>query len=143
MSQEIFYKQSFSIKGGDFINAGTVSVQIKRILKEIGLNSDIIYRVAICSYEAEMNIIMYADKAKLDFTLTPKEISLAIIDEGKGIENVELAMKEGYSTATNEMREMGFGAGMGLPNIKKNSDEFNIKSEVSKGTKLFIKIYLN
>ena len=143
MNREIFYKQTFSIKGGDFINAGKVSIQIKRILKEIGLHKDIIYRVAICSYEAEMNEIMYADKAELDFSLTPKEVNISVRDEGKGIENIDLAMKEGYSTATEKMREMGFGAGMGLPNIKKNSDEFKIESVVSKGIKVFIKIYLN
>jgi len=143
MNREIFYKQAFNLKGGDFIKAGSASVQIKRILKEIGLSSDIIYRVAICCYEAEMNVIMYADKAEIDFSITPEEINIIFNDEGKGIENIELAMKEGFSTATNAMREMGFGAGMGLPNIKKNSDEFNIESVVSKGTKLSIKIFLN
>jgi len=143
MKPEILYNQTFSLKGSDFINAGTVSLQIKKILKEIGLSQDIIYRVAICCYEAEMNVIMYADKADIDFTISPEEIKIVFKDTGRGIENIELAMKEGYSTATNAMRELGFGAGMGLPNIKKNSDDFFIESVVSKGTKLSIKINLN
>lgn len=143
MKPETSYSQSFKIKGGDFKNAGTVSILIKKILKEIGLSQDIIYRIAICSYEAEMNTIMYADNANVDLIITPGEIKIIFEDSGKGIENIEMAMREGYSTATNEMREMGFGAGMGLPNIKKNSDEFNIESEVAKGTKLIIKVNLN
>lgn len=143
MNQEILYRQSFNIRGGDFANAGMVSIQIKRILKEIGLAQEIIYRVAICSYEAEMNAIMYAENAVANLTITPEEITIELKDEGQGIKNIELAMKEGYSTATNEMREMGFGAGLGLPNIKKNSDDFRIESEVLKGTKLFIKVNLN
>lgn len=143
MKPETSYSQSFKIKGGDFKNAGTVSILIKKILKEIGLSQDIIYRIAICSYEAEMNTIMYADNANVDLIITPGEIKIIFEDSGKGIENIEMAMREGYSTATNEMREMGFGAGMGLPNIKKNSDEFNIESEVAKGTKLVIKVNLN
>jgi serine/threonine-protein kinase RsbT len=90
-----------------------------------------------------MNIVMYADEAVLTFSITPEQIIVEINDKGPGIENIEMAMKEGFSTATREMREMGFGAGMGLPNIKKNSDEFIIESVVSKGTKLFFKVNLN
>ena len=143
MSQEVVYNQSFEIKGRDFINAGSVSVEIKRILKEIGIKPEVIYKVSICCYEAEMNVVMYAKKATLDFSITPEEVIIILKDEGPGIKDVEKAMTEGYSTATDEMREMGFGAGMGLPNIKKNSDEFNIESEISKGTELHIKTSLN
>lgn len=143
MSQEIVYNQSFEIKGKDVVNAGSVSVEIKRILKEIGIKPDVIYRVAICCYEAEMNVVMYANRATLDFSITPEEVIIILKDEGPGIKDIEKAMIEGYSTATDEMREMGFGAGMGLPNIKKNSDELNIKTEVSKGTELHIKTSLN
>jgi anti-sigma regulatory factor (Ser/Thr protein kinase) len=143
MTQETVYSQSFEIKGGDFVNAGTVSVKIKRILKDIGVKPEVVYRVSICCYEAEMNVIMYAYHGILDFSITPEEISVELKDEGPGIENIQLAMKEGYSTATDEMREMGFGAGMGLPNIKKNSDEFRIESGVNKGTNLYFKIYMN
>jgi len=143
MEIETLYRQIFFITGRDFANAGNVSVQIKKILKEIGVKPDVVYRVSICSYEAEMNVIMYAYRAELDFQITNKAVCILLNDEGPGIEEIELAMTEGYSTATEEIREMGFGAGLGLPNIKKNSDEFNIKSEVLKGTKLDIKIYLN
>jgi anti-sigma regulatory factor (Ser/Thr protein kinase) len=143
MDQETLYIQKFQINGRDFVNAGTVSVQIKKILKEIGIKPEIIYRVSICCYEAEMNVIMYADKAELIFTITNENVIIELNDEGPGIKDIELAMKEGYSTATMEMREMGFGAGLGLPNIKKNSDEFFIKSEISKGTSLNFKINLN
>jgi len=137
------YSQSFTIKGGDFINAGTVSVRIKRLLKEIGLKPDIIYRAAICCYEAEMNVVMYANEATLDFTITVENITVKLSDKGPGIKNIELAMKEGYSTATEKMREMGFGAGMGLPNIKNNADVFEIESEIAKGTIISFKINLN
>jgi len=143
MDQQTTFSQSFPIKGGDFVNAGTVSVKIKNILKDIGVKPDIVYRISICCYEAEMNIVMYADEGILDFSITPENIIVDVNDKGKGIENLELALQEGYSTATERMREMGFGAGMGLPNIKKNADEFSIESELSKGTKLHFKVYLN
>ncbi len=143
MNQEAVYTQSFKIKGGDFVNAGTVSVKIKKVLKEIGVKPEIVYRVSICCYEAEMNIVMYAEEANLDFTITPEQIIVVINDKGPGIENIEMALKEGFSTATREMREMGFGAGMGLPNIKKNSDEFEIESVISKGTKLQFKVNID
>ncbi len=143
MRKQAVYSQTFQIKGGDFVNAGTVSVQIKKILKEIGLGPDVVYRAAICCYEAEMNVIMYARKAILEFKVSPKEVMIQLTDEGPGIKDIELAMKEGYSTATTQMRELGFGAGMGLPNIRKNSDVFEIASEVSIGTQLTMKIFLN
>lgn len=143
MEIETLYRQKFYINGKDFANAGNVSVQIKKILKEIGVKPDVVYRVSICCYEAEMNVVMYAFRAELDFRITDRAVCIVVDDEGPGIENIELAMTEGYSTATAEIREMGFGAGLGLPNIKKNSDEFNIESKVLKGTKLNIKIYLN
>lgn len=143
MDIETLYRQKFYITGRDFARAGNVSVQIKKILKEIGVKPDVVYRVSICCYEAEMNVVMYAYKAELDFQITDRSVCIVVDDEGPGIENIELAMTEGYSTATSEIREMGFGAGLGLPNIKKNSDEFFIESEILKGTKLNIKIYLN
>jgi anti-sigma regulatory factor (Ser/Thr protein kinase) len=139
MEEEILYNQSFQIRGRDFVNGGSVSVQIKRILKELGVKPEVVYKVSICCYEAEMNVIMYADLGTLDFTITFDDVIITLEDEGPGIENIELAMQEGYSTATPEIREMGFGAGLGLPNILKNSDDFKINSEVSKGTKLFLK----
>jgi anti-sigma regulatory factor (Ser/Thr protein kinase) len=142
MNPKVTYSQSFIINGGDFINAGSVSVKIKRLLKEIGLKPEIVYRTAICCYEAEMNVIMYAKKAVLDFQITPEEIQVTLKDEGQGIKDIQMALREGFSTATDKMREMGFGAGMGLPNIKKNSDVFVVSSEVNKGTEIIFKINL-
>ena len=136
----ILYRKTFEIQGGDFDKAGSVSTEIKSILKGVGIDSNIIRSVAIATFEAEMNVVIHADDGELEFILTPEDICIDVHDHGKGIENIELAMQEGYSTATDEMREMGFGAGMGLPNIKKNSDTFDLTSEVGKGTRLKITI---
>jgi anti-sigma regulatory factor (Ser/Thr protein kinase) len=141
MSDEVLFFQEFSVLGKDFTNAGTVSTEIKSILKEIGFDPVKIRRAAIASYEAEMNIVMYAKRAVVRLSATPTSIRIELEDEGPGIECIERAMEEGYSTATAEMREMGFGAGMGLPNIKRNADDFEIESEVGKGTKLAITIH--
>ncbi len=135
--------ETFSITGGDFHHAGQVSTQIKEILKELGIDPNIVRRAAIVAYEAEMNVVMYAQRGIFMLKVTPQQIKFFVQDEGQGIPDIELAMQEGYSTATPEMREMGFGAGMGLPNIKKNSDIFEISSEVGKGTCLNITIFLD
>ncbi len=136
------YSQTFVIEGRDFARAGSASTEIKSILKTLGVNALVIRRVAIAAYEAEMNAVMYADRATLTFTVTPEDVRMAVDDSGPGIADIELAMQEGWSTATHELREMGFGAGMGLPNIRKNADEFTIRSEVGKGTRLDILIHL-
>jgi anti-sigma regulatory factor (Ser/Thr protein kinase) len=141
--EEIALVQEFEVLGGDFSRAGTVSIKIMEILKELGIDPAIVSRVSIASYEAEMNVVMYARKGSFTLTLTPAVIHMVVADEGVGIPDIDLAMKEGYSTATERMREMGFGAGMGLPNIKRNSDRFEIHSEVGKGTRLDIFIDLN
>jgi serine/threonine-protein kinase RsbT len=143
MSDEVLYSQQFSIIGKDFPNAGSVSTEIKSILKEIGFDPAVIRRAAIASYEAEMNVVMYAIQAVVRLSATPGTIEIEFEDEGPGIADIEMAMQEGYSTATAEMREMGFGAGMGLPNIKKNADDLKLASEVGKGTKLGILIRTN
>ena len=143
MDTESELSQVFEIAGGDFSRAGTVSTNIKEILQEIGIAPSVIRRAAIAAYEAEMNVVMYAKKAQLTLTLTPKVIHIRVNDQGPGIEDIELAMQEGFSTATEEMREMGFGAGMGLPNIKRNADKFEISSSPGKGTWLDIVFYLN
>jgi anti-sigma regulatory factor (Ser/Thr protein kinase) len=120
-----------------------VSTEIKGMLKELGVDAAIIRRVAIATYEAEMNVVMYADQANLTLEVTPRAITITVVDRGPGIPDIELAMQEGYSTATAEMRELGFGAGMGLPNIRRNADEFTITSTVGKGTRLEITVNLN
>ena len=143
MSNENGFSHRFEITGGDFGNAGESSTSIKEILQEIGIDPSIILRVSIAAYEAEMNVVMYAQKAMLTLDITPKKVHLKLEDEGPGIEDVEMAMREGFSTATDEMREMGFGAGMGLPNIKRNADRFEISSIPGKGTTLDITICLD
>ncbi len=133
-------KEQFSITGRDFGGAGTVSTTIKSKLKQIGFPPDVIRRVAIATYEAEINVVVYADRATVTFEVTPTEITVTLEDQGRGIADIEQAMQEGFSTATDEIREMGFGAGMGLPNIKKNSDDLKVTSEVGVGTTVRIKV---
>jgi serine/threonine-protein kinase RsbT len=142
-SDENRLSQSFKIEGRDFSKAGSISTKIKEILQEVGIDSSIIRRAAIAAYEAEMNVVMYAKKGELALDITPEKLQIKLSDEGSGIEDINKAMQEGYSTATDEMRELGFGAGMGLPNIKKNADEFDISSIKGKGTTVNIVIYLN
>ncbi len=143
MGDENRFLQSFEIEGKNFGKAGSISTKVKEILQEIGIEPTVIRRVAIATYEAEMNVVMYARRGELTLNLSPTEIHIEVEDEGPGIEDIELAMQEGYSTATEEMREMGFGAGMGLPNIKKNSDKFEIFSTPGVGTSVHIVLYLN
>ncbi|MGA9117580.1 MAG: ATP-binding protein [Bacteroidota bacterium] len=140
---EASFSHSFVIEGRNFQNAGRASTEIKAILKQLRVDPVIIRRVAIASYEAEMNVVMYARRATLTFDVTPERIRILVEDEGPGIPDVDRAMQEGYSTATPEMREMGFGAGMGLPNIRKNSDELAVESVPGRGTSVRIVNYLN
>jgi serine/threonine-protein kinase RsbT len=130
--------RSFEITGQNFRQSGRASTSVKEILEDVGIAVSVVRRVAVAAYEAEMNIVMYADRGEMTLCITPDLLVLRIRDNGPGIPNIALAMQEGYSTATPEMREMGFGAGMGLPNIKKNSDRFEISSEVGVGTDLEI-----
>jgi len=139
MAQEEF-ESTYEVIGRDFTNAGRASTAIKETLKRLGVNPAVVRRVAIASYEAEMNLVMYALRGRILLKVSPQAVAIEVEDEGPGIDDVDLAMQEGYSTATPEMREMGFGAGMGLPNIKKNADEFEIASEVCKGTRLSIRV---
>jgi anti-sigma regulatory factor (Ser/Thr protein kinase) len=143
MNEDAAFRQEFEVKGGDFAKAGEVSCEIKNLLKELGLSDPVVRRAAIASYEAEMNIIMYAWQGRLDLSVTPDRVRIVVEDRGPGIEDIELAMTEGYSTATPEMRELGFGAGMGLTNIKRNADDFAIRSEVGRGTRLEMTIMTN
>ena len=138
MPAEPTLERSFTIVGGDFSNAGEVSSKVKKILQEAGVHPRVIRRVTISTYEAEMNVVCYARRATLTLSLTPEDLRIRVADEGRGIEDIELALKEGYSTASEAIREMGFGAGMGLPNIRKNSDEFHISSVAGQGTVLEI-----
>jgi serine/threonine-protein kinase RsbT len=142
MSDNVIFREKFKIKGGDFINGGDASIRIGDILKEVGIDPDIILRVTVAAYEAEMNVVIYAQKGTMDFCITTDKIVIKVVDKGRGIEDIELAMQDGYSTAGEEIREMGFGAGMGLPNIKENADAFHISSRVGKGTELELLVNL-
>lgn len=130
----------FTLQKSNFDAAGEASSKIKRMLQQIGVRSDIIRRIAISAYEAEMNVIIHADSGVIRAHIFPDRTELAIEDEGPGIADIDLAMKEGYSTAPDHIREMGFGAGMGLPNIARCADAFEIKSEVGVGTKLYLTV---
>jgi serine/threonine-protein kinase RsbT len=132
----------FKIEGGDFTKAGFASSEIKKILKQIGVDYNIVKRIVVALYEAEVNIVAHAYRGTINVTIDKEKIAINLIDEGPGIADIELAMKEGYSTANKKVREMGFGAGMGLANIKKNADVFNIQSEVNKGTVVEITNFL-
>lgn len=127
---------SFKIEGRDFKASGEASARIKRTLEQVGLGWDVIRRAAIVLYEAEMNIVIHAWRGLLRADISPDRIVITAEDEGPGIADLSLAMKEGFSTAPAEIREMGFGAGLGLPNIKKHSDHLEIASEVGAGTRL-------
>lgn len=140
--EDILLSQDFHIEGSDFANAGVASTNLKSILKKIGLDPKLIRRVAISTYEGEMNVVMHAKKAKVTLIVTPKVIEVVIADTGKGIPDVTLALQEGFTTSTEEMRAMGFGSGMGLPNIKKNTDQLQIQSEINIGTRLEMKFFI-
>jgi serine/threonine-protein kinase RsbT len=134
------FVHAYEIAGSDFTNAGRASTSIKETLKDMGLASALIRRVAIAAYEAEMNTVMYARRATMTLRVTPADVTIDVRDEGPGIPDIPLAMQEGYSTATPEMREMGFGAGMGLPNIKRNTDDLVVTSEPGRGTTVVMRV---
>lgn len=133
---------NFEIVSGDFVNAGYVSSEVKKILKQMQLPAEFIRKVVIACYEAEMNIVVHANKGFAKINFAPDSIIMKFEDEGPGIPNIDLAMQEGFSTASEKVREMGFGAGMGMPNIKRNCDKIEVKSEVGKGTYLTITNYV-
>lgn len=132
----------YPVMGGDFALAGMASSNVKKALQQIGITPDILRRVAVVTYEAEMNIVIHAYRGVLRVRVSPDYIEIIAEDEGPGIPDIDLAMQPGYSTAPDNIREMGFGAGMGLPNIKNSSDELHIESIVGRGTKVYSKIYL-
>lgn len=127
-------QKSYHVAKNDFIHAGEASIHVKNLLKSMNYDPDLIRRVAICGYEAEMNLVMHGGDGELTVEVNEDRVVVEVVDNGPGILDVGLAMEEGYSTAKDEYREMGFGAGMGLPNIKKNSDELVICTEEGEGT---------
>ena len=127
-------KKSFHIKGKDFIRAGEASINVQNLLKSMDFDPRLIRRVAICGYESEMNVVMHGGDGTLSIEVDDEKVVLEVTDDGPGIEDIELAMQAGYSTANDNHREMGFGAGMGLPNMKKNSDRIQIESKKDTAT---------
>lgn len=134
---------SFEIESGNFTGAGHASSSIKKILKQLDVDNTKIKRIVVALFEAEINVVAHADSGRIDVEIDDEKIKMIVCDKGPGIPNIEMAMKEGFSTASQKVREMGFGAGMGLPNIKRNTDKFNIKSTVGEGTCLEMLVYLN
>ena len=130
----------FDVSTDDFSCAGEASGSVKRTLKKLGFAPDVIRRVAIAMYEAEINMVIHANGGVIDAYITPEEINIDFADVGPGIPDISLAMQEGWSTATPEVRDLGFGAGMGLPNIKKYTDDLKIKTEIGVGTTVSMKI---
>lgn len=128
----------YKIAGGDFNNAGYASSNVKKVLKQLNVDPAVIKRVVVALYEAEVNIVAHAWAGTMVVEIDPEFISAVFDDSGPGIADIEQAMQEGFSTASPRVREMGFGAGMGLSNIKKNADRFDISSIPGKGTRLEI-----
>jgi len=129
-------KKNYYIKSRDFIRAGEASIKIQTLLKSLNFDPKLIRRVAICGYEGEMNVVMHGGDGSLSFAIYPDELILEISDDGPGIGDIDKAMQAGFSTALDEHREMGFGAGMGLPNMKKNADDIIVESEKGNGTRV-------
>jgi anti-sigma regulatory factor (Ser/Thr protein kinase) len=133
----------YTIQGGDFSHAGYASSQVKKVLKQLNVDPKLIKRVVVCLYEAEVNVVAHAYSGTIYVDIDTNRIRMRLEDKGPGIPDIDLAMQRGYSTASPEVREMGFGAGMGLPNIQSNADGFEIKSKVDVGTTVEIIVQLN
>ena len=133
----------YEVPGDDFTRAGEASGAVKKRLKALGYNSDAIRRVAIAMYEAEINMVIHAEGGYCDVDIYPDRVEVLLADKGPGIPDVEKAMQAGFSTAPDNVRNLGFGAGMGLPNIKKYTDEMRIETEIGVGTNLYLTVKVN
>ena len=132
----------FTVDGDDFTSAGQASVQVKKNLRALGIPPEIIRKVSIAMYEGEINMVIHAGGGEADVLVFEDRIEIHLDDEGPGIANIDLAMQEGFSTAPDTIRSLGFGAGMGLPNMKKNTDSMEITSEIGKGTRIVMRVNL-
>ena len=130
----------FDVDGENFTSAGQASTQVKRNLRQLGLPADIIRRVAIAMYEGEINMVIHADGGTADVIVTEECIEIVLKDTGPGIKDIEQAMQEGFSTATDSIRSLGFGAGMGLPNMKRYTDSMEIDTVVGEGTTITMRV---
>jgi len=131
----------YQVPGDDFTRAGEASSSLKNTLRMLGVDNTAIRKVSIAMYEGEINMVIHANGGEIEAIITDEDILITITDTGPGIEDIERAMEEGFSTAPDEVRSLGFGAGMGLPNMKRSADEFEIMSEVGKGTTVVMKVY--
>lgn len=132
----ILMEQVFPVEAGAYATAGEASTTIKRNLKRLGIDADVLRRVSVASYEVELNMVIHSMGGTLTLQVSPEKITLISADVGPGIPDIDRAMTEGYSTANAEARTLGFGAGMGLPNMKRNASEFDIQSQVGVGTRI-------
>ena len=132
MSESLIFH--FDVDGEDFTSAGQASVQVKKNLRRLGISPEIIRQVSIAMYEGEINMVIHAGGGNADVVVSEDKIEIILADKGPGIADIDLAMQEGYSTATDSVRSLGFGAGMGLPNMKRYTDEMTIDSVVGEGT---------
>lgn len=135
-------KFHFDVDGDNFVSAGQASVQVKKNLRRLGLPPEIIRQVSIALYEGEINMVIHANGGSADVIVYEDKIEIILADKGPGIPDIDLAMQEGYSTATENVRSLGFGAGMGLPNMKRYTDEMKIESEIGVGTTITMCVYL-
>ncbi len=127
-------KLHFEVSGDDFTCAGETSSKVKKMLNQLGFNPEVVRKVAIAMYEGEINMVIHAEGGTIDVEISTDKITVVMADVGPGIPDLDRAMQEGFSTADHNVRELGFGAGMGLPNMKKYSDSMNIETEIGKGT---------
>lgn len=140
MSEELVF--NFDVEGDDFTSAGQASMQIKKDLRRLGIPPEIIRRVSIAMYEGEINMVIHAGGGKAKVRVGETYIEIVLDDNGPGIKDIDKAMQEGYSTAPDKIRSLGFGAGMGLPNMKRYTDSMQISSQVGVGTKVVMRVNL-
>ena len=136
-------KLNYEVDGGDLVQAGEASSKMKMTLKKLGLPPEIIRRASICMYEGEINMVIHADGGRVEVDVGMDTITIRLIDQGPGIPDVDQAMEEGFSTAGDVARDLGFGAGMGLPNMKRCSDDMQIDTQVGVGTTVTMQIHIN
>ena len=133
---------TYDVPGDDFTRAGEASSDVKGVLKKLGLSPQVVRKVAIAMYEGEINMVIHGGGGQITVEVTPDAVTMRLVDHGPGIRDISLAMQEGWSTAPEEVRNLGFGAGLGLPNMKKYSDEMEVISEVGVGTTVNMKVYV-
>ena len=138
MSEKLVFR--FDVRGDDFTSAGQASVQVKKNLRRLGIDAELIKKVSIAMYEGEINMVIHAGGGVAEVSVTEECVEIILDDHGPGIDDIEKAMQAGYSTAPDSIRSLGFGAGMGLPNMKKNSDSMEIISEPGKGTRIVMRV---